>query len=133
MSLHAFRKLTSAVYYFQHKFDRTKHFVGKSLQIYSELTQLFSRLYEKSAENLNPLEKELRYHSSDAQQWNFRMWQYSPTELELECAKLIIKQRCLQPHGLNSELRLVSKDDFTKFCIWYTEERRKSKDRLSAS
>lgn len=124
---HVFRRMRCAVYYFQHKYDPTKQFAGKSLQVYEDLTQLFTRLYEKTIDSLNPLEVELRFHSSDAVLWNVRAWEYSYETLDLELAKVIVKQKCLRPNGLNKELSVIS-SDFGKFCEWYTQERRNAKD-----
>lgn len=120
-----FRQMTSAVYYFQHKYDLKKDYVGRSLQLYNELTQMFVRLYEKPPNQLTPLEEELRYNSPDASSWNVRAWSHPPTALQLESAKLIVRQNSLQPYGMNKELNFECKEEFQKFCMWYTEERQK--------
>ena len=126
ISLHVFRRMHCAVYYFQHKYDPSKHFVGKSLELYDDLTRLFSRLYEKPIEQLNSLEKELRFNSSKSEQWNVRAWTHSKEELDYEFCKLIVQRKSLQPSGLNEELKFISRKDFTKFCEWYTEQRHKA-------
>ena len=131
ISLHVLKRTTSGLFFFQHKFERQKQYIGKSLSLYNDLTLLFSRLYEKPTENLNSLEKELRFYSSDAKDWNVRMWQYPPDILDLECAIMIVQQRCLYPYGLNKELVISSKKDWTTFCEWYTEHRQKQKTKNS--
>lgn len=124
---YVFRQMTSAVYFFQHKHDRTKDYVGKSLLLYNDLTQMFVKLYEKPVDQLNPLEEELRYNSPDADLWNVRAWSHPPVMLELEATKMVIKLNSLHPRGLNKSITLESKEDFQKFCVWYTTERQKKK------
>ena len=122
-SYQVFREMRSGVYYFQHKYDRTKHYAGKSLQLYVDLTQMFTYLYEKPVEQMNPLEIHLRFHNPDANLWNVRAYEYDLESLDLELLKLIVQQRCLHPEGLNEKLTIVTKQDFAKFCEWYTKER----------
>ena len=119
--------MQTGVYLFQHKFDIKKKYIGKSMALYSDLTRLFSGLYDKPDEKMTALERELRYGTPDAKDWNVRVWGTPPDKTYLEQAKLIIQHRTLVPSGLNEEVSFVSRKDFNAFCEWYTEFRRKKR------
>ena len=125
LSMQAFKGMSSAIYYFQHKYEETKHYVGKSNAAHTDLVTLFSRLYEKSEEKLNTLERELRFNSPDAKDWNVSIWACHFDNLDLEETKLIVQQRSLYPEGLNEQLNFTSRRHFNLFCEWYTDYRLK--------
>lgn len=127
VSPQVFRNMMCGVYYFQHKFQPTKQYVGSSLKLFLELVTLFERLYEKKEDKLNSLERELRFNSPDASEWNVSVWTCHADNLSLELSKLIIQQRALSPNGLNESLDFVSRMHFNSFCEWYTEYRLKNK------
>ena len=115
--------MTSGIYFFQHKFKRMKRYLGQSLNIHDDLVSLFVRLYEKKEDNLNNLERELRYSSPDANDWNISIFPFHPEQLCLELTKMIAAQRTLPPNGLNECLEFSSRQHFNLFCEWYTEYR----------
>lgn len=121
MSVKGFRRLTSGVYLFQHKFEKDKRFVGKSMQLFNHLTKLFSGLYEKLDEDMDSFERILRYSLPDAKDWNVRVWAAHPEKVDLEMSKGIIQFQTLQPLGLNTRISFTTKNDFYTFCEWYTE------------
>ena len=126
ISLQAFRGMTVGVYYFQHKFKDKKQYIGQSLNLHSDLVSLFSRLYEKKEDHLNNLEKELRYNSPDADNWNVSVWTCHHENLAFLHTKLVVQQRTLPPNGLNECIEFNSRKHFHLFCEWYTEYRLKN-------
>ena len=121
----ALAQMKSATYYFQHKFDHKAHYIGKSHEVLSDLTRLILRLYEKPEDKLNVLEKEMKYKYPDANEWNVRVWACNSQQLDYEWARNIIRCDSLQPRGLNELFVLHSESEWTNFCQWYTEFRKK--------
>lgn len=133
MSPQVFRTMMCGVFYFQHKFEPTKHYVGSSLKLFHHLVSLFERLYEKKEDNLNNLERELRFNTPDASDWNVCVWICHADDLSLEVSKHIIEHETLPPKGLNESLEFVSRKHFHAFCEWYTEYRVKNKTAAAAA
>ena len=116
----ALTSMTTGIYIFLHKHQKTKKYVGKSRAIYHDLVQMFHRLYQKKENKLNPLEKEIKFNSPDADQWYFRMYSVgSPDLLEVEANKRILEYNTLHPSGLNTEVRFTSKESFHLFAESY--------------
>ena len=126
MNVQTFSGFTQGAYFFQHKWVHELKYVGCSYDVHSELVKLFQTMYDKSEEDLNPLEAAIRFKQPDAPLWSIRVWRIDSTEqLDVEAAKLMIKYRTLHPCGLNKEVRLSSASQWETFCSWYTQQRNK--------
>ena len=125
LSLQAFTGFTQGTYFFQHKWEPNLKYVGWSYDIHSELIKLFQTLYDKSEDDLNPLETALRFRQPDAPSWSIRAWRIENSEvLDTEATKLIIQYRTLHPCGLNKEVRVISTSQWEAFCLWYSQQRK---------
>ena len=114
--------VTTGVYIFTHKRQRTKRFVGKSRTCHHDLVQMFHRLYERKEDKLSTLEKEIKYNSPDADEWSFRIYSVNnPDCVEMEANKRIILNNTLYPNGLNTEFRFSSKESFYQFAEVYAK------------
>lgn len=123
--LSALTSVTTGVYIFIHKHQRTKRYVGKSRTAYHDLVQMFHRLFEKKEDKLSALEKEMKYNSPDADQWSFRIYSANNSDfIEADANKIILTNNTLQPSGLNSEVRFSTKESFYKFAESYAKTQR---------
>ena len=123
--LSALTSVTTGVYIFIHKQQRTKRYVGKSRTAYHDLVQMFHRLFEKKEDKLNAFEKELKYNSPDAEQWSFRIYSANNSDaIEAEANKNILTNNTLHPAGLNTEVRFSSKESFYRFAEAYAKIQR---------
>lgn len=117
--------VTTGVYIFTHKLQRTKRYVGKSRTCYHDLVQMFHRLFERKEDKLGMLEKEIKYNSPDADQWTFRIYSVSNADsMEVEANKRIILNNTLFPNGLNIEIRFSTKASFYEFAEVYAKTMR---------
>ena len=122
LQLPVFQTMKAGVFLFQHKYDDCKKYVGKSYNLYTDLIQLFHRLFEKPEDKLSPIEMELKYRMPDADKWYIRIYPVmNPDLLNLEETKLMVKFRTVQPEGLNSELVFHSREHWYDFAAWYRE------------
>ena len=118
----ALTSITTGIYIFTHKHQRTKRYVGKSRTAYHDLVQMFHRLYEKKENKLSVLERELKFNSPDAEQWTFRIYSVSSADLlESEANKRILQNNTLHPNGMNTEIRFCSKESFYLFAETYAK------------
>jgi hypothetical protein len=118
--------MTTGLYVFKHRFSSTKQYIGKSHNLYSEMIQMFHRLFERPENKLNPLELELKYHTPDAEGWYVRLIAVRNSEkLNLEQAKMIAQLRTVRPEGLNPSLEFHCREDWYEFAAWYKEHRLK--------
>ena len=121
----ALTSVTTGVYIFIHKYQRTKRYVGKSRTAYHDLVQMFHRLFEKKESKLNALEREIKYNSPDAEQWSFRIYSAGNSDsIEAEANKNILTNNTLHPSGLNAEVKFTSKESFYRFAETYARIQR---------
>lgn len=121
----ALTSVTTGVYIFIHKHQRTKRYVGKSRTVYHDLVQMFHRLFEKKENKLNALEREMKHNSPDADQWSFRVYSASNSDfIEADANRNILINNTLHPSGLNSEVRFTTKESFYKFAESYARIQR---------
>ncbi len=123
ISPQAFVSIGSGVYLFQHKYIPNIQYLTSSLTLHKDMIGLLNNLYEKKEENLNNLEKELRFNSPNADQWNVSFWKCHHEKLSFVLSKLIVRLRTLPPTGINERLEFTSRKHFYSFCEWYTEYR----------
>jgi hypothetical protein len=128
IQLPVFQTMTTGVYLFKHRFIVNLQYVGKSHNVYKGLIQMFHRLFERPDSKLNPVELQLKYHSSDSEQWYVRLIAVqNPDRLDLEQAKMIARMRSVQPEGLNPKFEFSSREDWYEFAAWYKDHHSKLK------
>lgn len=92
---------------------------------------MFHRLFEKPEAKLSPIELEIKYFSSDADNWHFRLYPVPfPDNLEAELNYKIVHHGTLQPNGLNHELKFTSKEQFLAFAENYAKFIRERSDKV---
>lgn len=93
-------------------------YCGGSFDLLNDVASILEHLYLKNDSLLTPLEEQLRRYPS-AVDWNLRLKvSIIRDDLALELAKAIITHNSLHPNGLNPDLQLYTKSDWSKFTEW---------------
>ena len=116
-----FVKLGPGIFYMFHKTKMTAKYIGFAANLPVALCGTIHNLYEKEASAMTPFEVELKYFSPKAEDWIVQVWQCEKESLLLERAKRIIENQTLNPHGLNTTLKIVGKEGWEGFAKWYTQ------------